>query len=438
MKYYLAIDLGASSGRHVVGYSKNGKIILDEIYRFDTLMDNSSSGLVWDIKRILNEIINGIKLAFKKYKIIESLSIDTWGVDYVLMNGDKEIPPFYAYRNDRCIKSAEKLHKIVHFKDIYQITGIQYAPFNTLYQLFDDKQKGRLDNATDYLMMPNYFTYKLSGIKTHEYTVESTGSFINAYNNNYDFSLINRLNLPKNLFKEIYKPGLIVGDLLPGIQEKVNGNCKVVLCASHDTASAFEAIDIDDESIILSSGTWSLLGIKTNNPIISSLSMKSNYTNEGGVGYIRFLKNIMGMWIANSVKKEVNYTQKFIDNHINQVVYKETFDANDPSLLAPKSMKNAILNLLKLSPPKNDLELFEAIYHSMAIAYKSAIEELEEITNKKYKKLYIVGGGAYNQHLNKLIEECTKLEVIAMPIEATSLGNIKVQMKANKNYEKRS
>lgn len=432
MKYYLAIDLGASSGRHVVGYLKGGQVILKEIYRFKTLMDESPDGLVWNIPRLLKEIINGIQVAFKKYKKIESLSIDTWGVDYVLMNGDKEIPPYYAYRNGRCQKTAQKVHEIVNFEKLYSFTGIQYAPFNTIYQLFDDLCQKRLDDATDYLMLPSYFTYKLTGVKAHEYTNESTGALINPKTGNYYYPLIDRLCMPRRLFKEIKMPGFAVGDLLPEIQEKVNGNCKVVLCASHDTASAFESIDVDEKSIILSSGTWSLLGIKSKEPIISEESMEANYTNEGGVGYIRFLKNIMGMWIANSVRSEVNYTQQFIDSHINQVDYKVTFDVNDPSLLAPTNMKNAILELLEPHSPRNDLELFESIYRSMAVAYKKAIDELETITNKKYKKIYVIGGGAHNQYLNKLIEEFTKLEVIALPIEATALGNIKIQMKANK------
>ena len=162
MKYYLAIDLGASSGRHVIGYKDKDGIKLVEIYRFRTLMDDSADGLVWDIPRLYSEILFGIRKAFREYGSIKSLSIDTWGVDYVLMNGEKEITPYYAYRNARCQKAANRLHKEMKFRELYQKTGIQYAPFNTIYQLFDDKEKGRLDDATDYLMLPSYFTYKLT------------------------------------------------------------------------------------------------------------------------------------------------------------------------------------------------------------------------------------------------------------------------------------
>ncbi|MBR4377551.1 MAG: rhamnulokinase [Bacilli bacterium] len=431
MKYYLAIDLGATSGRHVVGYLEKGEIKLEEIHRFKTEMDDSNDGLVWDIPRIFKEIKIGIKKAFDQYESIESISIDTWGVDYVLLNRDKEIPPYYAYRNERCQKSAEKVHNLVKFEDIYGKTGIQFAAFNTIYQLYDDKEKGRLENATDYLMLPCYFVYKLTGVKTHEYTIESTGSLLDPRTRHYAFDLLERLNLDKKFFTRLIMPGHVAGELLPEIQKEVCGNAKVVLCASHDTASAFEAVDVDKESLILSSGTWSLLGIKLKDPIISKTSFEANYTNEGGVGYIRFLKNIMGMYLTNRVIEETGYTFDEIAEGLKKTNYSETFDVNDPSLNAPKEMKQAILNLLQKNPPKNDFDVFASIYHSMALCYKKSIEELQKITGKRYKKLYIVGGGAKNKYLNELVEKYTKLKVVAMPIEATSLGNIKVQMKAS-------
>ena len=433
MKYYLAIDLGASSGRHVVGYLKDGEVVLREIHRFKTLMDDSKDGLVWNIPRIYNEIKIGIKKAFKHFKNIESLAIDTWGVDYVLMNEDKDITPYYAYRNERCLKSSQKVHKIVQFPDIYKRSGIQFAAFNSLYQLYDDLEKGRLENATDYLMLPSYFSYRLTGKKSHEYTNESTGALLDAKTKKYNEELLKKLNLPKHLFKEISQPGTYLGELLPEIQKEVKGNTKVVLCASHDTASAFEAVDIDDESILLSSGTWSLLGIKTKEPIIMEESLKANYTNEGGVNYIRFLKNIMGMYLANRVREELELDYQYIDEKINESNYKETFDVNDPSLVAPKKMTLAILELLRDNPPKNSIDLFASIFHSQALCYKNAIIELEKITNKKYKKIYIVGGGSKNKYLNQLVKEYTKLDVIALPIEATALGNIKIQMKVSEN-----
>ena len=434
MKYYLAIDLGASSGRHIIGYKDQGEIKLKEIHRFKTGMDESRDGLIWNIDRLLKEIIKGIKLAFQKYPNIESISIDTWGVDYVLMNGDKEIYPCFAYRNKRCEGSAIRVHTKIPFEEMYKRTGIQFAPFNTIYQLNDDLERGRLDEATDYLMLPSYFTYKLTGIKTHEYTEESTGSFINVKTGEYDDYIIGSIGLPKKLFGKIEQPGFVVGDLLPKIQKKVGGNAKVILCASHDTGSAFEAVDVPSDGIIISSGTWSLLGIKSKTPIVNEKSLQENYTNEGGVGYVRFLKNIMGMWLNNELKKEVLFTQEYIDNNIKNADYKVTFDVNDKSLSAPKSMKEALLKLLSICPPSNNLELFASIYRSLALSYKNAIDGLEEITNKKFKSIYIVGGGAKNKFLNELVEEYTKKKVVALPIEATSIGNIKVQMKTSGEF----
>lgn len=431
MKYYLAIDLGATSGRHIIGYKLDGEIQLKEIHRFRTEMDDSPDGLVWNIPRILNEIKKGIKKAFEIFPKIESISIDTWGVDYVLMNGDKEITPYNAYRNERCQKSAQKVHEIIGFDDIYRKTGIQFAAFNTLYQLYDDKQKGRLDNATDYLMLPSYFSYKLTGIKTHEYTNESTGALLNVETSDYDYKLLDKLELPRRLFNKIQKPGSVVGDLLPEVQKEVGGNSKVILCASHDTASAFESVNVDDESIILSSGTWSLLGIKSKTPIVSEESLNSNYTNEGGVGYIRFLKNIMGMYLANRVREETGLNFRYIGSVIFDSKYNETFDVNDPSLSAPKNMKQAILNLLKDNPPSTDIDLFASIYRSQALCYKKAIAELEKITGKTFSKIYIIGGGAKNIYLNNMVKDYTGLEVIALPIEATALGNIKIQTKVS-------
>ena len=432
MKYYLAIDLGATSGRHIVGYTENNEIVLKEIHRFKTSMDDSPQGLVWDFNRIFAEIKIGIKKAFKLYPGIISLAIDSWGVDYVLMNGNKPIMPFYAYRNERNIVASEMVEKIIPFRDLYKMTGVQFASYNTIYQLFSDKMFGRLQYATDYLMVPNYFTYLLTGVMSHEYTNESTTGLLNPLTGQYLTSLIDRLEFPKELFNsKILSAGDCVGDLLPEVQKEVGGNCKVVLCATHDTASAFESTEVDEESIFISSGTWSLLGVKIARPIISDETMKANFTNEGGVGYIRFLKNIPGMWIANRLKAETKLTQEFIDENIDKVNYKVCFDINDNSLVAPQSMKGALLTLLEKNSPQNDLELFASIYRSMAASYKTAIDSLENITKKKYKKIVIVGGGAKNKYLNQLVEEYTKKTVVPKPIEATALGNIQIQMKAN-------
>lgn len=428
MKYYLAIDLGATSGRHIVGYQKDNEFVLDVIHTFPTGMKESSDGLVWDIPHLFDEIKLGIKKAFDKYENLVSLSIDTWGVDYVLMNNDKEIPPFYAYRNERNVKSSEDLHKIIPFHDLYFKTGIQYQAYNTIYQLFDDLNKGRLDKATDYLMLPSYFSYKLTGKKTHEYTDESTGALIDPITHQYAYDVLDKVGLPRRLFTELKEPGFIIGDLLPEIQKEVGGNTKVILCASHDTASAFEVVE-EKDGIILSSGTWSLIGIKSPVAICNEESLKANFTNEGGIHYIRFLKNIMGMWLVNQLQAQDNIDFMSIIPHLIDNTYVETFNVNDASLVAPKNMKKAILKLLKNNPPKNDEDLLNSVYHSLAKAYQEACDSIERITNTQYFKIYVVGGGAKNLYLNSLIERYTNKQVISVCDEATSLGNIKLQMK---------
>ena len=427
MKYYLAIDLGATSGRHILSHEENGELVLQEVYRFPTGMHQSNDGLVWDVPLLLNEVKNGIKKAFEITKDIVSLSIDTWGVDYVLLNGDKEISPFYSYRNKRLETAFKKVHKIIPFEELYASTGIQFVSFNTIYQLHDDLLKGRLNKATDYLMIPEYLVYKLTGKKMHEYTIQSTTGLLNAKTKQYDFDIIDKLGLPRKLFTKIYPSGSEVGNLLPAISKEVGGNLKVILCASHDTGSAYEAVDCDEDSAIISSGTWSILGVKSKDPVTNEKALKANFTNEGGVGYIRLCKNIMGMWIANEISRQKSINLAEICQKLDNISYNEIFDVNDNSLVSPSNMEEAVTKLLKNKKPQSNEELFASVYHSLAYCYSKEIINLEKITGKSYTKIYIVGGGAKNKYLNKLVEKYTNKKVVALPIEATSIGNIKIQ-----------
>ena len=427
-KYYLAIDIGASSGRHIVAHKENEEIILEEIYRFENGVKQENNHLVWDIDYLLDEVIKGIKVAFSKYKI-ESLSIDTWGVDYVLMNNDEEIRPVYAYRDSRANEVIEEVHSIIPFETLYEHTGCQFSSINTIYQLYSDEKNNRLDNATDFLMIPEYLMYKLTGVKKKEFSDATTTGLINHETLEFDEYIIDKLNLPKTLFKKLDHPKTILGYLKEDLVKQVGGNCKVVLCATHDTASAVEGIMMDGNYPYISSGTWSLLGVKTDKPITNLQSMKANYSNEGGINYNRYQKNIIGLWLVQELRKEF-----FNGKDWNEIVelakasnFNELIDINDESFMAPKSMKQAFLDYLHL----DNLEVgdyFRCAYRSLANAYKYAIEELEINTHKQYEKIYIVGGGAKNKYLNKLTEEFTGKKVVALPIEATALGNIKVQM----------
>lgn len=420
MKYCLAIDIGASSGRHIVAYKKDNEIITEEVYRFQNGVKEENGHLIWDIKHLLNEVKKGIKIAKDKHEIA-SLSIDAWGVDYVLLKGDEEIYPVYAYRDDRTEKVIDEVHSLIPFEELYKHTGCQFQPFNTIYQLYDDLKKGRLNDASDYLMIPEYLMYKLTGNKVKEFTNATTTGLINHETLNFDEEIISKLGLPKTLFKKLHMSGELVG-YYEGI--------KVLLCPTHDTASAVEGIPMEGNELYISSGTWSLLGVKTDRPITGLSSMKANYSNEGGVGYNRYQKNIMGMWIVNRLKDELCPNDDFgsIVKKAANSKYEEVLDANDESLLAPVSMKEAFDNLLD-NKPLDIYDYFRCAYKSLALSYKKAIDELENNTNKHYLKLYIVGGGAKNDFLNELTKDAINKEVIALPIEATALGNLNSQFK---------
>lgn len=428
LKYYLAIDIGASSGRHIVGWREGEEICTKEVYRFPNGVTKENGHLVWDIECLYYSVLAGIREAFRLYPEIESLSIDTWGVDYVLIDEDKEIFPVYAYRDGRTEAVIPRVHEIIPFSELYLRVGCQFQPFNSIYQLYDDKLKGRLDKASDMLMIPEYLMWKLCGVKEREYTNATTMGMVNG---EFDLEIAARLGYPLRLFPKLSQPKTVLGDLLSEIQEKVGGNCKVVLCATHDTGSAVEGIPMNDNSPYISSGTWSLLGVKTPKPITDRGSEKANYSNEGGVGYNRYQKNIMGMWLVNELQRELCPDTPFseIVKMAEESRCEALIDANSPDFLAPESMKSAFDKVVGGFSEIGDY--FCCAYRSLALSYKKAIDELEANTGTKYEKLYIVGGGAKNEFLNRLTEEATGKKVIALPIEATALGNLKIQMEVD-------
>lgn len=432
MKYYLAVDLGASSGRHIVGYEKDGSVVLEEVYRFPNGMKNRDGRLVWDTDEIFGHVKRGIALAIERYGKIESMSIDSWGVDYVLLCGDEPIYPHYAYRDERTKAAAEAVHAIIPFEELYAKTGIQFQAFNTVYQLYDDKLNGRLDNATDFLMIPEYLEYLLTGNKVKEYTDATTGALVNLETGEFDLSITEKLGLPAVLFKKLAKPGAFVGNFKPEIQAELGGNIPVIACASHDTASAYEAVDCPIGSMLLSSGTWSLIGVKIPKANASQKSLESNFSNEGGNGYFRYLKNIMGMWLVNNVKKEQDLSFEQIFEAVKSSDYAEIFDVNDETLVAPDNMSEAIVALLKKSgkkAPSSVGDLFNSVFHSLAYSYGEATRNIERNLQTTIDAIYVIGGGAKNEYLNALTEKYSGKKVVANPIEATALGNIKIQMR---------
>ena len=428
---YLAIDIGASSGRHIVGWQENGVIQTKEVYRFPNGVKEENAHLVWDVRKLFSNVVAGILEAFKQYPEIESLSIDTWGVDYVLLKGNEEVYPVYAYRDSRTEAVIPQVHEKVPFSELYRRSGCQFQPFNTIYQLYDEKLNGRLEGVTDLLMMPEYLLWKLCGVKAREYTNATTVGMINAQSGEFDMEIVERLGYPKHLFPKLHQPGTVLGMLRPEIAAAVGGNCKVVLCATHDTGSAVEGIPMEGNHPYISSGTWSLLGVKTPKPITDAGSEAANYSNEGGVGYNRYQKNIMGMWLVNELQRELCPNMKFpeIVKLAEESICETIVDANAPEFLTPKSMK-AAFDKATGNALATIGDYFRCAYRSLAVSYRQAIEELEANTGMQYEKLYIVGGGAKNAFLNRLTEEATGKQVIALPIEATALGNLKLQMNA--------
>ena len=429
MTYCLAIDIGASSGRHIVGWQENGQIQTREVHRFPNGMQEKDGSLIWDMEVLLGHVIDGIREAFREYPQIKSLSVDTWGVDYVLMKGEQEVWPCHAYRDSRTDRTIPLVHNIIPFEELYSRTGIQFQTFNTIYQIYDDHLNGRLEGVTDMLMIPEYLMYKLCGVKAREYTEASTGGMVSAATGQFDMQIVDKLGLPRHLFPTLSQPGTVLGNLKPEIAQAVGGDCQVVLCATHDTGSAVEGIPMEEDQPFISSGTWSLLGVKLPKPLTDKASFEANYSNEGGVGYIRYLKNIMGMWLVNELRKDLCPDMPFpeIVKLAEESACTITVDAADQRFMAPKSMKAAFDEATdgRLLTPG---DYFRCAYLSLAVSYRDALAGMEKITGQTYHSIYIVGGGAKNQLLNRMTEEYTGKKVIALPIEATAMGNLKVQL----------
>ena len=437
-KYYLAVDIGASSGRHMLASMKDGKMQLEEVYRFPNGMDNKNGTLCWDVDRLITEIKNGLKKCKEIGKIPVSMGIDTWGVDYVLLDKDDNIlGDTVGYRDSRTEGMDEKVYEVIPQDDLYARTGIQKQIFNTIYQLMSVKESHPeyLEQAETILMIPDYFNFLLTGVKMNEYTEATTGQLISPKTNDWDYELIDMLGYNSKMFRPVSMPGTVVGDFTEDVQKEVGFNCTVVLPATHDTGSAVLAVPTnDDDAVYISSGTWSLMGIERKEADCSMESMKANFTNEGGYDHrFRYLKNIMGLWMIQSVKKE--FTEDLSFAEICEMASKETIpsivDCNDDCFLAPKSMIEAVQKFCRDTDqpvPETVGEISSVIYNSLAKCYGDTVEEIEAITGKKYSTIYVVGGGSNAGYLNELTAKYTGRKVSAGPSEATAIGNIIVQM----------
>lgn len=429
-RYYLAIDIGASSGRHIVGWLDDGELNLKEVYRFKNGAKKVKGRLVWGVDRLFKEVVNGLKAAKEQGFIPEYIGIDTWAVDYALLDGeDNIIGDVVSYRDMRNVRAAESVHRRISFDKLYQRTGIQYQPFNTVYQLFADRSGGKLTKAKSFLMLPDYLNFLLTGKKRQEYTNATSTGMVNALTHKWDEWIIDTLGYDASLFGELTQSGTFVGKLKKEIEEEVGYSATVVLPATHDTASAVLAAPIEENSPYISSGTWSLLGIEQPFARTDENSRKVNYSNEGSINYgFRYQKNIMGLWIIQSIRRELGDDCAFSDlAQMARVKEKgKTIDVNDERFLAPLRMISEIRKAV--GDNIGIASVVRVVYDSLALSYKNAIEELERNTGRTYSTLNIIGGGSRDVFLNELTAHATGKKVITGPVEATAIGNIIMQM----------
>lgn len=436
--YYLAIDIGASSGRHILAEVENGKMTLQEIYRFQNGMQEKNGSLCWDIPHLFSEIKNGMKKCGEIGKIPVSVSVDTWGVDFVLLDEkDQILGDTVGYRDSRTHGMEKKVGEVISQQDLYKRTGIHWQMYNTIYQLqaIKETHPEYLEQARSILMTPDYFHFLLSGEKKMEYTIASTSQLLNARTGDWDWELLTMLGFPKEIFRPVSMPGTVAGHLTPEVREEVGYDCKVVLPASHDTGSAVLAVPAKGEEVVyISSGTWSLMGVERKEPDCSLESMEADFTNEGGYDHrYRYLRNIMGLWMIQSVKKELTEDMSF--GEICEMAAKETIasivDCNDESFMAPKSMIAAVQDYCRNTGqqvPGTTGEIAAVIYNSLAKCYADTLAQLERMTGKHYDTVYVVGGGSKAGYLNELTARYTGRRVSAGPTEATAIGNLTVQM----------
>ena len=442
---FLAFDLGASSGRAILGTLDDGKLHLEEIHRFKNQMTQIESNFHWDIYNLFNELKTGLKKCISQFHIQpESIGIDTWGVDYALIDAEGKIIDLpYAYRDHRTDHSMETFFQRMSKEQIYFLTGIQFLQINTLFQLFASATSNYpgLKSAESLLFMPDALSYLFSGIKRNEYTIASTSQLMKPGKAAWEGKLFKAAGIYDNIVEEIILPGNVLGPVLPEVLEETgSAQISCIAVAGHDTASAVVSVPAEGENwAFLSSGTWSLLGIESQEPIVSKQALEMNFTNEGGVeGTTRFLKNIMGMWLIQECKRiwdqEEEIKWKQVVNVSQQTKpFVSLINPDDPVFLNPENMREAIREYCKKTNqpvPRGKGEIARCIYDSLVLKYKLTIRQIESVTGKKIEKLHIIGGGAHNTMMNQLTADALGIPVYAGPTEATAIGNIMLQARA--------
>lgn len=437
-KCSLAVDIGASSGRIVVGYVEDGLIKKKEIHRFDNSLIESGGYICWDMDKLYKEIKTGLRIAGESDYVPSTIGVDTWAVDFVLLDeNDEPITHAVSYRDPRTDGIMEEVLNIVGKERLYLETGIQFQKFNTIYQLYYLKKKYPevMEKAKSFLMIPDYINFLLTGVKTNEYTNATTTQLVNAFSKKWDEDLISDLGLDINIFQEIQLPKSSVGPLKTEHVKDFGFDAEVILPATHDTASAVVSMASGEDSIYISSGTWSLIGVENSFPISVDIARQYNFTNEGGLDYrFRFLKNIMGLWMIQEVKR--NYKNEYTHSQLVELAKKEKnfnsiVEVDNDRFLKPLNMVEEIKAYCKETGqniPTTPGQTAKCIFESLVVSYCTAISQIEEIYEKHFKRINIFGGGSKNDYLNGLIAEATGKEVLAGPVEATSIGNIVSQL----------
>lgn len=439
---FLAVDIGASSGRHIVGTVERGRMQLTEVYRFENRLVRQNGHLCWALDELTDNVITGMKVCHDAGYTPSTMGIDTWAVDFVLLDKDgNRLGDPVAYRDERTATMREELESTLPFAELYARTGIQYQPFNTVYQLMALKKEHpeHLAAAKTFLMVPDYLNYRLTGVAANEYTNASTTALVGARSKDWDEEILSRLGLPRGIFQKILSPGTALGRLTPQVQQAVGFDCTVVLPATHDTGSAFLAVPArDDNAAYLSSGTWSLLGVENLDPITTPQSCAANFTNEGGYEYrYRYLKNIMGLWMIQSIRRELGEQTgtrptfpELIAAARGAADFASVVDPDEARFLAPDSMIEAVKAACAESRqpvPATTGEVMQCVYNSLAGDYARAVALLQSLTGKRYTSINIVGGGCQDDYLNQATANATGLPVFAGPVEGTALGNLIVQ-----------
>ena len=441
----LAFDFGASSGRAILGIYQNGKLTMEEVHRFSNDPVSVSGTLYWDILRLFFEIKQGItKCVAMGHGDIESIAIDTWGVDFGLLdkNGRLLENPVH-YRDDRTNGMMEKTFEKVPSQEMYERTGIQFVKLNTVFQLcaLVEQNPEILERAETLLFIPDLLAYFLTGKKSIEYTIASTSQLLDAKKCDWDFELIEKLGIKKSIFPEIRKPGTVTGKLLPELADELGiGQVDIIACASHDTASAIVAAPIKkgEKSCYISCGTWSLLGAELDSPIVTKASFEENFTNEGGFGgTIRFLKNISGLWLMQETRRQwiregCDISFKDIDKMLETEVSANVYiDPDDDSFVAPGNLPKRIDEFLTKTGqalPKTKGQYALCILESLALTYRMFIENLEKVLGYEVDTIHLIGGGVKDENLCRFTANATGKKVTAGPTEATAIGNIAVQL----------